>query len=133
MKNISIVFFIIGVLISNHSNADHVLYCQEEFNTGFINDEGSWRVANFKLQRFTIKFKNDYSTVEGIQNFTFSCSPTWKIFPDSLTCRSSWVGKTFMFNKKTKKFQFSNPSPYTGYDVNGTDTEHFSVGTCEKF
>ena len=135
MKNISIVFFIIGVLISNHSNADHVLYCQEELNTGFRNDEGSWRVANFNPQRFTIKFKNDYSTLEGLrENNIFSCSPTYgTIFLDSLTCRARFAGETFLFNKKNKKFQYSSPSPYGGYDVNGTDSENFSVGTCEKF
>jgi hypothetical protein len=135
MKNISIVFFIFGVLIANHSNADHVLYCQEKLNTGFKNEEGLWRSANFKTKRYTIKFKNDYSTLEGLQKGnTFSCFPTWAhLSLDSLACISEVGGQTFTFNKKTNKFQYSSPKPEYGYDVNGTDTENFSVGTCEKF
>lgn len=133
MKNISIVFFIIGVLISNHSNADHVLYCQEELTTGFVNKDGSWRSAEFNKSRYTIKFKNDYSTLEGLSNKRFSCSTAYPQHPDSLVCTGEYGSENFIFNKKTKRFLYAYISPIGGYVDKGKDTENFSVGTCEKF
>ena len=52
---------VMGVSFSFNLKAETVLYCQSELHTGFIKKGGKWRTSEFKLNRYTIKFNNDYS------------------------------------------------------------------------
>ena len=135
MKNIAFVFLTIGLLASNNLMAETVLYCQSELATGAIKKNGSWKTANFKSERYTIKFNKDYSKLDGLDtNLSYSCSPAYSHRPDSLACLSGFSnGESFIFNKKTKRFTFSSPSPASGYAADGSDTPVMYFGTCKKF
>ena len=136
MKKIFLfVILLNGVLLSNALKAETVFYCQEEVVGGLFKENGSWRSSQFKPERYTIKFNNDYSKLSGLdERRPFNCAPPYPFAPDSLACLSGYSnGESFIFNKTTKRFVFSKPSPHGGFDVNGTDTENISGGTCVKF
>lgn len=136
MKKIAFVFLTIGLLASNNLMAETVLYCQSELATGAIKENGSWRTAAFTLERYTIKFNKDYSKLYGLDTSrSFSCSPAYSHKPDSLACLSGYSnGESFIFNKKTKRFTFSQPAAASGYDSDdSTSTPFMSFGTCQKF
>ena len=42
-------------------------------------------------------------------------------------------GESFIFNRETKRFIFSSPALDSGYDIDGSDTETISAGTCAQF
>ena len=69
MKKLLLFLFTFGLLISTSSTAEIVLYCNEELETGFTkkNGNGIWRIGDFKTQRYTIKFSDDYSEVKGFK------------------------------------------------------------------
>lgn len=129
---------VMGVSFSFNLKAETVLYCQSELHTGFIKKGGKWRTSEFKLNRYTIKFNNDYSELYGLDEWRpYICSSPFEDIPgasDALACLSGYSnGESFIFNKKTKRFVFSSPKISAGYDSNLTDTDNLEAGTCEKF
>lgn len=138
MNKIAFVVFIFGVLISSNLKAETVLYCQDELATGFLN-EGSWNDYKFRKLRYTIKFKNDYSILEGLKpNSPFSCITAYDgLLPDmsnTFICMSDYSnGTTFIFDKSTGRYVYFAPNVAGGYTKNGNDTTNMYAGTCEKF
>ena len=122
------------LLIPNLVMAEKVLYCQEELNTGLIKKKGVWKTGNFKRERYTIKFNDYYTILDGISLTPMSCSKPYKhADPEYIACvHSKGSHETFAYNKLTKRFIFSKTSA-GGYVANEQDTENLSVGTCEAF
>ena len=60
---------------SPFANAEQVYYCTTELNTGIIKDKktGKWRKGNFGQERYTIKFNDDYTKLDGVENGTMKC------------------------------------------------------------
>ena len=128
----------LAVLLGSPAHAEIVLYCQTELATGFIKDKntGSWRIANFDLKRYTIKFSDDYKTLSGLDSARdFSCQQPYSFNKDFTVCSSGYKnGGAFLYNLSTKRFVFSNPS-IAGFIENSKepDTDSMEAGTCQKF
>ena len=129
MKKLLLFLFLIPNLVM----AENVLYCQEELGTGLIKKNGVWKTANFKLERYTIKFNADYTKLDGLTFYPMSCSKPFDHKSDYIACVNSLGShETFSYNTLTKRFLYSNISS-GGYAANGADTESLSTGSCEKF
>lgn len=160
------------------SYAEKVFYCTEELSTGIhlntgdggdnyklsgddIYREGTWETASFKKDRFTIKFSDDYTKVEGpgkdmvlsddigakdgilTVTIVHSCHYMSRfrgldVEYDKITCIDDqlFTGSTFLFHKKNHRFVWARPGP-AGF-VNGLtygmpDSDYLSAGTCETF
>jgi hypothetical protein len=133
MKKLLVLLF--SILISLNSLGETVLYCQEDLVAGFIKKNGSWQLGNFRSERHTIKFNDDYSKLFGLdENRHYSCSPAYSSSSNSLVCLSGYNnGQSFIYNKNKKRFVFNNFKPNAGYDINGNDTDILSAGTCKEF
>ena len=132
-KKIFFVLITIGLFFSNTLKAETVLYCQSELATGFINEDGVWKEGSFNRKRFTVKFNDDFSLLEGVSFNPMECSIQYSHKPNLIHCVHSWgTYQTFMYNKIKKRFLFSNISS-GGYVDNGTDTEVLYAGTCQNF
>ena len=132
-KKIFFVLITIGLFFSNTLKAETVLYCQSELATGFINKDGVWRESPFKLERFTVKFNDDFSLLEGISYKPMECSIQYSHKPNFISCVHLWGEyKTFMYNKIKKRFLYSGISSGSYVD-NETDTEVLYAGTCQGF
>jgi hypothetical protein len=117
-------------------NAEQVYYCSSELNVGIIKDKktGKWKKGNFKEERYTIKFNDDYTIIKGLSAADFLC---FKSYGESnLFCyQQLYSGQVFMFNKDNLRFSLLQGSPF-GYLVASDplpDTNNYYVGTCEKF
>ena len=134
-KLIATLCLTITMLLGAPAQAETVLYCQTELATGFIKKEGTWRVTNFALDRFTVKFNNDYSKLYGLdKRRPYICAPAYKHVPNALACLSGYSnGQSFIFNKETKRFVFSEPRPTGGYASDRSDTDTIMAGTCKNF
>ena len=122
-------------------NAEQVYYCTAELATGFYKDKKTrkWGQANFQKERYTIKFNDDYTKLDGLGITTFNCHG----FGNSL---KPWVGKhivcyheynngdVFLFNKKQQRFLLMVGNVF-GYVDNEKDsgTNSMQAGTCQKF
>ena len=137
MKNLLILLLSFGILIAPSVKAEKVLYCQSELVTGFIKENGSWSTSNFKPQRFTIKFNDDYSELSGLDSDRpYLCDQAYSFAPNALACISGYNnGTSFLFNKAKKRFVWSRITLYGGYDRNlpNADTDALIAGTCETF
>ena len=102
---------------------------------GAIKRNGSWETTDFKPLRYTIKFNNDYSELDGLDaSRSFSCSPPYSHKPQSLACYSGYSnGESFVFNKKTKRFILSSLRVGGGYTDDTTDTPTMMFGRSKKF
>ena len=114
--------------------AEKVLYCQAELSTGIVKNNGVWETSRFKLQRYTIKFNDDYTRLEGVSFKPMTCSKPYDYkSPEHIACVHLWGShETFTYNTITKRYLLSNMSS-GGYVNNGPDTESLSAGTCESF
>lgn len=128
---------VMGVSFSFNLKAETVFYCESKLATGFIKQGGKWKTSNFSLERYTIKFNNDYSKLYGLdERRPYICSSPYINASDALACLSGYSnGESFLFNKRTKRFVFSTPSLGGGYDSTLTDpdTDTLQAGTCKKF
>ena len=121
------------LLIPNLVMAEIVMYCQDELVTGISKDHGVWKTIDLELARHTIKFNDDYTKLGGMSFHPMSCSKPYSIDLDYIACVHSMGGhETFTYNKRTKRFLYSNISS-GGYVNSGPDTESLSTGSCEKF
>jgi hypothetical protein len=130
--------FLVGSPIAN---AEQVYYCKSELNAGIIKDKmtGKWRKGNFGEERYTLKFNNDYSILEGISGKTkFKCEIPWKNlmeYKNYRFCKTpSNNGLVIAFNLNTMRFLYTQGG-VTGYVEGGEDpdTNIMLAGTCEKF
>tara|TARA_B100000959_G_scaffold246282_1_gene271624 strand:+ start:130 stop:480 length:351 start_codon:yes stop_codon:yes gene_type:complete len=114
--------------------AEIVIFCQSELETGFIKTNGSWKIANYAPQRWTIKFSDDYSQLYfPDEERPFICSPSYSHTPNLLACLSGYSnGESFLFNKIENRFVLDSTS-IRGYVDDGSDSNAFYAGTCEKF
>jgi len=125
------------LLIPNLVMADKVLYCQDELATGIIKRNGVWETSRFQLERYTIKFNDDYTELDGFDNVTapnetFNCNTPY-LKKNMIKCTSSsFQDVTFIFDKITKRYTFSFITPFS-YIENGSDTSSLSAGTCKAF
>ena len=128
---------VMGVSFSFNLKAETVFYCESKLGTGFIKKGGKWRTSDFILDRYTIRFNNDYSLLYGLdERRPYICSSAYANIPDALACLSGYSnGESFLFNKRTKRFVFSSPSLGGGYDSNLTnpDTDTLKAGKCKNF
>ena len=128
------------LLIPNLVMAENILYCQDELSTGLIKKNGVWNTINFKLERHTYKFNDDYTKIDGVGR-PMNC---YQPFPNNIfviTCSSfnqdsyqdaNYRDYTFVFDKLTKRYTVSIISAF-GYVNNSEDTSSLIAGTCEKF
>ena len=136
MKKLLILLF--SLLISFNSYGDKVLYCNDEFATGFTKQNGQWSIGKFNPIKFTIKFNHDYSLLSGLKG-----GEDWNCFNsyftteyNTIACVSAWQnGGTFSYHKGNKRYLYiSNITD--GYvdtyvEPQGDDVLH--AGTCKDF
>ena len=125
------------LLIPNLVMAENVIYCADELATGILKgyEKGRevWKTRDFKLNRHTIKFNDDYTKLGGMSFHPMSCSKPYSIDPDYIACvHSMGSHETFTYNKLTKRFMYSH-TKVDGYVDNGYDTNSLRAGTCEAF
>ena len=123
----------VAVLIGGPALAETVLYCQSELAAGFVKQNGTYRESSFQQNRYTIKFKNNYSLLLGLESDQFKCSAPYVILPNMIVCRNApYLTATFIYNKSSQRFTFSNLG-IGGYVMNATDTDVLFAGTCKRF
>lgn len=143
--------FLIVVLFNQNLLAEDIFYCSSEFAAGVIKENGKWiAVDNFQLDRFTIKFGDDYKILKLKQNQDdseeeFFCSKPFEDLLDSKdkeaydydalntsSCLSEFSA-LFIFNPITKKFSYHNASlgSYTSKSVDDTTVTYY--GDCNDF
>ena len=139
MKKILVFIFLFNFLFALSIKAENVFFCQSELAAGFVNDNGTWRNGNFQSDRyrFTIKFNDDFSRIEGgLPNSSpMKCSePYIGVFLNIIHCVHSQLNlSTFRFHKDSKRFVFYF-NPATGYiQKDSSDTDILYAGTCENF
>ena len=132
---LKLLLFLFTFGISTSVSAEIVLYCNSELATGFFKENGIYRTGNFKLERYTVKFSDDYSEVKGLDaHLIWECKiPFNNKKYNTVICMSKWnIGETFIYNKKTKRFMNYSAATF-GFLNNGNDTNTMHAGTCEKF
>jgi len=135
MKKIIVLLFSFGILFTSPIKADTVLYCQSELISGVMKNNGLWKTTTFNQQRYTVKFNNDYSQLEGLTTMPWVCQVPYSFYPDQIFCVNSWGShQTFVYSKKTKRYLMTEISS-GGYVRNpeDADTDSLSVGTCKAF
>ena len=126
------------LLIPNLVMAENVIYCADELATGILKDYEKgrevWKTSDFKLERHTINFNDNYTSLEGVSAHPMSCSKPYNHIPDYIACvHSMGSHETFSYNKLTKRFLYSNISSGGYVKKGGPDTESLSAGSCEAF
>ena len=121
-----------GLLITTLAKAETVLYCQNELATGLFKEDGSWKTGNFSLARYTIKFNEDFSSIDGLIKGKGKCSaPFPNTEPDLLHCRTSYGLETFVYHKQKKRYTYFTIN--LAYAIDGSDTSSIEAGTCKSF
>ena len=133
IKNLTLAC-ILSILFSNNLRAEIVLYCQSEIATGLFKENGNWKSGKFKQARYTIKFNDSFSTLEGL---TFKPMVCQKSFPNQkpnrIFCVHQWGSyETFQYDTVSRRFLFASISS-GGYVDNAADTETIEGGRCTKF
>ena len=128
------LLLLILFLTPNLVMAENVIYCQDELATGILKENGVWKTNNFKPERHTIKFNDDYTKLEGVSFSPMSCSKPYKTTdPEYIACvHSKGSHETFTYNTITKRFLYSSIS-VGAYVKNGSDSDNLNVGSCEIF
>ena len=126
-----------GLLLSSILKAENVLYCESELAIGFIKEDRTWIESGFEKKRFTVKFNDDYTKLEGISYAPMDCSIQYETQqPSTLFCvHLAHEYKTFVFDRITKRFLFSSISSgsYVRDESNNYDTENLYAGSCQTF
>jgi len=133
-----LLFFV--TLFSGTVFAETVFYCSTEHSVGYIK-KGTWKQTNFQSERFTIKFSEDFSQLDGLPGGSWICHvPYVYAAPERTVCHvrqdagSADDGRTFLFNTTNLRFIFSDVG-IGGWidDSPEPDTESLQVGSCVKF
>ena len=131
MKHISIIGAFLMTL-ATQVVGETVLYCQSELATGFIKKGDVWVQGEFKKDRFTVKFNDDFTTLEGFAYGPMDCKTNFpSVLPSQVQCSFS-SGQSVVYNKQTKRFVFANIS-LSGFVENSGDSDTLNAGTCTKF
>jgi len=135
------VFLFLG---SPFANAEQVYYCMDELTTGLEKNEkiDKWERMRFKESRFTIKFSEDYTKLDGLDEYGgWNCHRPYtnsSYTKNYIVCyHPDNAGNVFQFDKEFFRF-LSMVTSVTSYLMNGnygmpTDTASISGGTCQKF
>ena len=136
-KKLLSTFLFVGLLFSTNLKAENVLYCQSELATGFYREGGVWKTGSFELERFTIKFTNNFRKLHGLDDDRpFDCNVPFSIgAPEVVACVSGYgTSEGFLFNKNRLRFSFSKTA-VSGFveGAGGGSTEVLFAGTCKNF
>ena len=86
MTKLIITISFLLFLGSPFANAEHVYYCADEIANGINKDKktGNWYKTGILVERYTIKFNDDYSILEGVsEDDTFKCvKPYHGVYPE---------------------------------------------------
>ena len=129
------LFMLAFLLAGTSAQAEKVLYCQSELATGIGNRDGTWETGSFTLERWTLKFTEDYTTLKGLPGFDdLICVPQFpNAYPHVIICRQDAVDpSTFSFNTNSMRFVYANLS-MMAFLMNRTDTNEIYAGTCVEF
>ena len=125
------------MLVSPFSHTEEVLYCVDELATGINFDKGKWTDMPFVKKKRTVKFNDDRSSLKGLDDRTFTCSPVYpNAAPELLICRTSYNTEILFINVKTMRYEYANMSPFgyqTGDSPEVKDTSAIYAGTCTTF
>ena len=132
MKKLLLLLFLIFITLSSY--ADIVLYCQDEISGGLIKENNKWKTTQFKEHRYTMKFSDDYTSLDisdGIDSLSYPCR---KLFDSGIICTHNDIGYTFRYRTDWQRYMYIK-STHSGYleDTNNGITESMAAGTCEKF
>ena len=131
MKHISIIAAFL-ITIGTQVVGEIVLYCQSELATGFVKKGDAWVQGGFKKDRFTVKFNDDFTTLEGFAYGPMDCKVNFpSVLPSQVQCLIS-SGQSVLYNKQTKRFVFANLS-ISGFVETSDDSDTIHAGTCTKF
>ena len=121
------------LLIPSAASAETVLYCKDELATGINKNNNNYESGRFALNRYTIKFNSNFTSVSGLPGGNMGCHKAYfsENIDPSVVCTVK-SGYTFIFNPQTNRFHFSQVSS-SGFIDYGDYTSHISVGSCEKF
>ena len=126
--------------------ADNVFYCTSDKSIGFRYIDGKWREGGFKQNRHTLKFTDNYSSVESVQRNTdkdyMDCQRNYYSAVrdlETIICTDKRYGSMLIFNKDSLKYSFSSTSPFS-FTVQPNDemkedrdTSSIEIGSCVKF
>ena len=135
MKKLILAISVFLLFGSSFANAEQVYYCASELNAGIIKDQktGKWRKGNFEDERYTLKFNDDYTKLDGLSAVHFNCFIPFGSMNTMRVCYGNFNGgELFQFDKNTLRFFMLHGSIY-GYLDNGVDDNWITGGTCEKF
>ena len=111
-------------LLGSTAKAEIVLYCQSELAAGFIKKNGRWQEGNFNLERFTIKFNDNFSRVEGLTSEPMECSVSFNHKPNLIFCVHSWGShETLIYEKKKSIVCFTGDSSVYWRNNNGRSSK----------
>ena len=141
MTKILIAISVFLFVCSPFANAEQVYYCASELTTGFNKDKktGEWERREFKVQRYTIKFNDEYTKLDGLDEFgSWKCKKVYgghEEFKNVRICVPDLQsGMLFQFDYLTLRFLYSQ-TPVSGYlgNSHNADTNGIIAGTCQKF
>ena len=100
-----LVLIFVGISIAN---ADQVYYCKGQLSTGFKLKGENWWITKFEKETYTIKFNDDYTSLEGIldRNPWVCKKPYFGVmYEGALTCfDTNDNGDFFSFDRGTQVF-----------------------------
>jgi hypothetical protein len=129
--------FAFMMLFTQTATANDVLYCQSELATGLLRENGRWQTSNFHLERYTIKFSDDFSfvTSSAFTGEKLNCHPHY-LGTRKEIIKCDGVSFTLSFNKESMRFVlvFVGGGGYIDHRTEtASDTDNIYAGTCEKF
>ena len=134
MTKLIITISFLLFLGSPFANAEQVYYCASELNAGILKDKktGKWKKGNFEEDRYTLKFNDDYTKLDGLMQQYYCLKPTG--YKDTLiVCyENDNGGGVFSFDKEKLRFLLLRGSLF-GYVSNEGDDNWITAGTCKKF
>lgn len=135
-------------LLALPSSAENVFYCVEELATGFVKENGKWQESSFVKYRFSIKFDDGYSYVDGFdQRLGLNIHQKWPChvaynISHPIVCNPPFpfnIELSFRFDKSTQRFIRILSGRYGFIHKSATDkdaysdTDAISAGVCQKF
>ena len=128
-KLLGIIF--LSLLLCNSVLAD-VYYCVDKAITGFKHENGDYRVAKYRPEKFKAKIDFDESTFESKDinmDYQVSCL---KLSSQkySMTCASSFGD---VFTIEGDKSSIDSFDYIRGKTFGRTDSIYITYGNCEKF
>ena len=145
MKSIRRFLLSLAILLTpTLAVSETVLYCSTELEVGIKYVEEKWIETNYSPLRWTIKLNEDETIVRGTfpveDKTTFTCKRIDVAFEaadeKTIICRekgASHDAATFIYNPSTKKFLWTNISPYSYTGLRTHDNLGLFAGKCEKF